>query len=62
MKKFKKPIIELKVNNWTKRSIVEQQGAMSDLRELIVDLLTRYSKSGIADNFTAGYGLPKIRQ
>ncbi len=48
----KKPIIEIKINNWTKRTFKEQVEASMWIDRLMVDLMNRYRKSGVADDFT----------
>lgn len=48
---MKKPTIEIKVNNWTKRTSEEQADALIWVIRLMSDL-SDYAKGGIADNFT----------
>ena len=48
---MKKPIIEIKVNSWNKRTKQEQTEALFWLYSLMNDLQT-YRKTGISDEFT----------
>lgn len=48
----KKPIFEIKVNNWNKRTESEQNKALMWLFLLLGELSTEYRKFGISDEFT----------
>ena len=58
---MKKPTIEIKINNWTKknwtkRTRMEQNEALICAYELLADISSNYRKSGIADKFTGSSG------
>ena len=48
----KKPIIKIQVNSWNKRTKREQDKAVRWLNRLLMELTTRYRKTGISDDFS----------
>jgi hypothetical protein len=48
----KKPIIEIKVNSWNKRTPKEQTEAFLWLYGLMADLIGIYRDKGISNDFT----------
>lgn len=49
---MKKPIFEIKVNSWNKRTKREQEKALTWIYSLLWNIHGIYSRTGIADNFT----------
>ena len=47
----KKPIFEIRVNSWNSRTKREQEKVVRWLNRLIEDLVVRYRKTGISDDF-----------